>query len=153
MSDIDLDAEVARLQAAVERVQALHAEQPNDWWQDGDRDTPTFGRTECAHDFKRWPCPTITALELSGGVGIYDEIRAERQRAHAKHGDTSMEAMPADSLDRLAILLEEVGEVAREFNEARHDGTTADQWRLRHELIQVAAMATAWADNCDGSLS
>jgi NTP pyrophosphatase (non-canonical NTP hydrolase) len=55
-----------------------------------------------------------------------------------------MEGTPADSLSRFAILAEEVGEVAREFNEAT--GRSLDRAALRKELIQVAAMATAWAE-------
>lgn len=76
------------------------------------------------------------------------EVQTERERAHAKHQDTSMEAFPADDLNRLAILDEETGEVAKEFNEARHDGRRVDLVKLRNELIQVAAMAMAWADAC-----
>lgn len=79
---------------------------------------------------------------------IWREVHAERVRAHRKHQDTSMEQTPVDSPQRLTILVEEVGEVARVFNEARHAGTMTlghlDD--LRSELIQVAAMAGAWAD-------
>lgn len=76
---------------------------------------------------------------------VWDEVQAERERAHAKHGDTSMESLSAFDLTRLSVLMEEVGEVAREFNEFRHTGEirAAD---LRKELIQVAAMAGSWAD-------
>lgn len=81
-------------------------------------------------------------------MSIYDEVRAERDRAHAKHGDKSMESWAADDYARLAILTEEVGEVAREFNEAEIHGGNLDQPALRAELVQVAAMATAWADAC-----
>jgi NTP pyrophosphatase (non-canonical NTP hydrolase) len=77
---------------------------------------------------------------------IYIEVRAERERAHAKHGATSMEAFPVDDMNRLAILMEEVGEVAREFNEARHDDRPVDLPKLREELVQSATMAIAWAD-------
>lgn len=59
-----------------------------------------------------------------------------------------MESSPPDTLRRLAILTEEVGEVAKEFNEAEHDGRPVDLARLRKELVQVAAMAGAWADAC-----
>lgn len=96
--------------------------------------------------------PTVNAA-------IYDEVRAERIRAHAKHGRTSMEETDPLDLMRLAILMEEVGEVAEEFNEHRHKAADEEAmgvmpfereqhlraW-LRKELIQVAAMATAWAD-------
>jgi NTP pyrophosphatase (non-canonical NTP hydrolase) len=83
---------------------------------------------------------------MTFGKAIYGEISAERDRAHAKHGDTSMESEPVDSYRRYTILAEEVGEVAREFNEGHHRGTGPDLALLRKELIQVAAMAAAWAD-------
>lgn len=79
---------------------------------------------------------------------VYADIKAERVRAHDKHRDCSMEShvMAADSLSRLAVLLEEVGEVAREFNEARSAHRSVDLRLLYSELIQTAAMAAAWAD-------
>lgn len=79
---------------------------------------------------------------------IYGEVRAERERAHAKHGDTSMESAPPDDPTgrRLRILLEEVGEVAKEFNDAEHARRPVDLAAVRKELVQVAAMAAAWAD-------
>lgn len=80
-------------------------------------------------------------------MSIYAEIRAERERAHAKHGEQSMETQPIDAPIRMTILMEEVGEVAREFNEAQSG--TLDRASLRAELVQVAAMATAWADAID----
>lgn len=78
---------------------------------------------------------------------IWREVSAERNRAHAKHGATSMEALEIDDLVRLTVLVEEVGEVARAFNEARHRGgfDSSDLGQLRAELIQVSAMAGAWA--------
>ena len=86
-------------------------------------------------------------------MSIYAEIRAERERAHAKHGDKSMEAWPVTDLRRLAILLEEVGEVAKEFNDASLAGGEPDLAALRSELVQVATMAAAWADNTPTSPS
>jgi hypothetical protein len=86
---------------------------------------------------------------MEGVVNVWDEICAERIRAHTKHADTSMESMGVFSADRVAILVEEVGEVAREMNEMRHH----DRWRteqLRKELVQVATMAVAWIAACDG---
>ena len=78
-------------------------------------------------------------------MSIWDDAQRERDRAHAKHGDTSMESLPVDDLTRLTVLMEEVGEVARWFNENRH-GRGLSTGELRVELIQVAAMAGAWAD-------
>lgn len=91
------------------------------------------------------------------GEEVWQEVRAERMRAHAKHGASSMETLPAHDLTRLSVLIEEVGEVAKVLNDARHrgarlgwdpaDGISGEEKReLRAELIQVAAMAGAWAD-------
>jgi NTP pyrophosphatase (non-canonical NTP hydrolase) len=94
---------------------------------------------------------TITAAVAGDENGIYQEIRAERERAHAKHQTTSMEQRDVAALVRLAVLVEEIGEVAREFNEARHRGEERpDLAALRTELIQVAALAATWADNIGG---
>jgi hypothetical protein len=79
-------------------------------------------------------------------VSIWAEVAAERARAHAKHGDGSMEALHPEHPLRLSILMEEVGEVAREFNDAALGNRPVDHGALRAELIQVAAMAGAWAD-------
>lgn len=88
------------------------------------------------------------AREGHFGRAVYDEIADERERAHAKHGRNSMEARPSGSFFRYTILAEEVGEIAKEFNEAEIRGGqhTLDYERLRTECIQVAAMAAAWAD-------
>lgn len=77
---------------------------------------------------------------------IWTEVADERARAHAKHGDKSMEAWSADNLTRLSILLEEVGEVAKEFNDALIEGRAPDLQAIRAELVQVSAMSGAWAD-------
>jgi NTP pyrophosphatase (non-canonical NTP hydrolase) len=97
------------------------------------------------------------ALKVGGhfGTEVYAEVAAERERAHVKHGRTSMESSPVRGYRRLAILVEEVGEVAKEFNEAEHRGglDQLDLVLLRKELIQVAAMAAAWADRLGFELS
>lgn len=83
---------------------------------------------------------------------VYDRIRAERERAHVKHGETSMESAGCVDPIRLAILVEEVGEVARALNEYRHEAgdTEAIAEQLDSELIQVAAMAAAWSAALNG---
>lgn len=43
---------------------------------------------------------------------------------------------------KLSVLVEEIGEIANEINEGREDGPC-----LRMELIQVAAVAVAWAES------
>lgn len=94
-------------------------------------------------------------LDATISPRIWAEVHLERLRAHAKHGENSIESDPAFSLLRLAVLMEEVGEVAREFCEARHRCVVPESEeaelmvnavKLRTELIQVAAMAGAWAD-------
>lgn len=47
---------------------------------------------------------------------------------------------------RFRILIEEVGEVGKEWNEAETEGRPVDMAAVRKELIQTAAMAGAWAD-------
>lgn len=111
---------------------------------------PHAAQAQCARPprrtDRRLPAPGRCGVSGEVGGGIYAEVKAERDRAHAKHGDTSMEAQPCDHPMRLSILMEEVGEVAKEFNEGRHRGEGPDLTLLRAELVQVAAMSTAWAD-------
>lgn len=78
---------------------------------------------------------------------IFDEMRAERERARKKHAASNMEEMPLDDTRRFTILTEELGEVAKEFNEARWKQAPVDLAKLRKELIQLASAAAAWADN------
>lgn len=65
--------------------------------------------------------------------------------AHEKHGKGSM---LYGSDDRsLRILVEEVGECARELNElALGNGAEDYDNRLYAELVQVGAMAATWAE-------
>lgn len=76
------------------------------------------------------------------GAWTYTAIEEERARAHRKHAASgqSMEQVDVDHPLRFPILVEEVGEVAKALNE----GATREE--LRDELIQVAAMAAAWAE-------
>jgi hypothetical protein len=91
------------------------------------------------------------ALVLSGAT--LSAIQAEATRAHLRHGEYSMLGSRYTSGDRLAILVEEVGEVAHELaydqggpgvGEGRRD-------ELVKELIQVAAMAASWVEVLRGS--
>lgn len=95
---------------------------------------------------------------------IYGEVDDESSRAHAKHGETSMLGEDCTDRDRMAILSEEIGEVARVLNDDRHQRqaigkATIDEWEridekfcadLRAELVQVAAMAAGWIWVLDG---
>jgi hypothetical protein len=101
-----------------------------------------------AHDGPPLKGPGAPSTGSGTTPTIWQEVHDERVRAHVKHGQTSMEsADPADPTGRrLRILTEELGEVAKEWNEAEHEGRLVDLGRVRKELIQVAAMAGAWAD-------
>lgn len=83
----------------------------------------------------------MTAAGVRWGTASEDAT-AERIRAHEKHSakGRSAEQMPWTDPFWLPVLVEEVGEVAR----AMCDREPAE--RVREELIQVAAMALAWAD-------
>lgn len=72
-------------------------------------------------------------------------IQAEATRAYIKHGPHSMFGSLANG-DRLAILMEEVGEVAHELTYDQ-DG---DRDKLVRELLQVAAMAASWVEQLEG---
>lgn len=74
-------------------------------------------------------------------------IQAEATRAHALHGDHSMFGASHTPHTRLAILVEEVGEVAHELTYDQ-DG---DRDKLVKELIQVAAMAASWVEQLEGT--
>jgi hypothetical protein len=78
-------------------------------------------------------------------------VQAEATRAYLRHGEHSMFGVAVTESDRLAILTEEVGEVARELNEDRL-GNLDDDWKIRRvkELIQVAAMALSWVECLEG---
>lgn len=77
---------------------------------------------------------------------VLREVAAEWRRAGEEHGRKSTGgSLPPDSPIRLAILVEKVGEVARAYSQAGLSGWPVDRAGLRKELIQVAAMVSAWA--------
>lgn len=78
-------------------------------------------------------------------IDIYQEINSERMRQRNKWsglhdwgtGDAS--SIGVEPITKVAVLTEEVGEVARAVLEL-------DDAQLRTELIQVAAVAVAWLE-------
>lgn len=86
-------------------------------------------------------------------MNVNDEIRAERIRAHQKHDTNggSMERKRWADPVWLAVVGEEYGELCRAVCERalgnQDEHQTADH--LREELVQVAAMVTAWIDAID----
>ena len=89
--------------------------------------------------------PVLSALTL-------DAVQAEATRAHLKHGRHSMLGGAVSETDRLAILTQKVGEVARALNEYRLGNLADDNWKGRRvrELIQVAAAALSWVEHLEG---
>ena len=73
-------------------------------------------------------------------------IQAEATRAYLKHGKHSMVGPDYTPGERLAILMEEVGEVAHELTYDQ----SGDRDKLVKELIQVAAMAASWVEYLEG---
>lgn len=79
---------------------------------------------------------------------IFQLVNAERQRqeAKAKAGEFAWSAAAPDVPDalRLAVLVEEVGEVACAV--LGENGAVSDGGDLQSELVQVAAVAVAWLE-------
>lgn len=95
--------------------------------------------------------------EAAGGDLVLSEltlaaIQAEATRAHLRHGEHSMLGKGYSSGDRLAILVEEVGEVAHELTYDQGGPGVGEGRRdeLVKELIQVAAMAASWVEFLEG---
>lgn len=73
-------------------------------------------------------------------------VARERERQERKYADgwtCATRGIP--NADKLAVLGEEFGEVARAL--CRDEGVE----RLQEELVQVAAVAVAWAESLDGA--
>lgn len=93
--------------------------------------------------------------------GISLEVEEARKRAAEKHGRNSIEAIPALDLRWAPVLGEGVGEVMHELTyDSLVDDLSGDPLppaelrmrraqRLRAELIDVLAVATAWVDAID----
>lgn len=76
-------------------------------------------------------------------LAIWHEVQQARDAAYAKHGTSSIEALPELHPAWLPILIEEVGEVAHELT---YDATGGS---LRAELIDVLAVVSAWVSAID----
>lgn len=77
---------------------------------------------------------------------IFDAITEERERQTEQWGDQWATGRIEPAI-KLAILAEEVGEVAKEVLDAPK--TKPETERLRLELVQVAAVATAWLESLE----
>jgi hypothetical protein len=113
-----------------------------------DEDTSVFEyEEECQDEYSRMmdelPEPLRPAFERAyelGGTAVLEEV----YRAALKHKEKSMLSPITPTVDRLAILGEEFGEVCRALT---YDEGNPEH--LKKELIQVAAMALAWAANLE----
>lgn len=74
---------------------------------------------------------------------LYREVLVGRWAAHEKHGENSIESIPATDPRWLTILVEEVGEIAHALT---YDGPSEE---LRGELIDALAVLSAWVDSLD----
>ena len=93
------------------------------------------------------PVAHIKPLQGSMITGVLDDVAAEIQRQDdlaraGKFGGTHILPGGPDA-DRLIVLVEEVGEVAKELNEERAGNPNPGQ--KYDELVQTAACAVAWA--------
>jgi NTP pyrophosphatase (non-canonical NTP hydrolase) len=76
---------------------------------------------------------------------LVNQIKSERRRQEYLKAEGKFPATCADDIpngDRLAVLVEEVGEVASAMQDA-------DAYQLVRELIEVIAVATAWLQSID----
>lgn len=100
---------------------------------------------------------TTTARPIPGESDIpmhgwrpYSEIHRERIRAHHKHDANggSMERKDWDHPIWLAVLTEELGEVARVLCEIQLSNVPAEAGpeEILPELIQLGAMTAAWIE-------
>ena len=72
---------------------------------------------------------------------VINDVRLELLRSCEIFG-WQPELSPAQ---RLAVINEEVGEVARELNDAHNEGRPVDVKKLKAELVQAAAMCVKMA--------
>jgi NTP pyrophosphatase (non-canonical NTP hydrolase) len=93
------------------------------------------------------PWPPAPGENVISRLTMYD-IQREAREAHETHGahGTSMASPDLHPGHMLAILMEEVGEVAKEINEAEIAGRPIDAAAMAKELKQVAAMAGTWME-------
>lgn len=83
--------------------------------------------------------PTTRAALAASTHRIADEVYDGRVKAHAKHGDNSIEAVPGHDIARwLPILGEEFGEVCESLTYDK------DPANLRAELVDLITVGTAW---------
>lgn len=95
------------------------------------------------HLDSHWTPPTPVPPQFAEALRV---VTDEYLRAKAKHGDNCIDGPNYTETQRLAVLVEEVGEAAHEltYDAAKHGIEGGETGRLLAEVIQVAAMAVGW---------
>jgi hypothetical protein len=75
-----------------------------------------------------------------------DAVQATAYNARMKHGEKALTNPDMPAGEKLAVLVEEVGEVGRAMTYDADQGVVP----LVHELLQVAAVALSWVEALDG---
>lgn len=89
-------------------------------------------------------------IELPLSALTLDAVQAEALRAHLKHGAKSVLNPDMPVIEKLAALVEEVGEVARVLT-YDHATQVGSQDELVKELNQVASVALSWIESIEGA--
>jgi len=74
---------------------------------------------------------------------VIEAVTEERASQIRKHNLTRWHDLEYDP-DWFLVLAEEFGEVAREIENIRFERPNASTEQLRHELVQVITVASAW---------
>jgi len=91
--------------------------------------------------------PTLSAhvASILGDV-LVERLRQETLKQEGRFPHTCADAEMSDAT-RLAVLVEEVGEVARALQRGAHD----PKQDLRAELLQCSAICVAWIERIDAA--
>lgn len=90
---------------------------------------------------------TANVLALVDAERRRQERKCATERAAGRNWVTCSDPAMPDG-DKLAVLVEEVGEVSRELCDARAERRPPSP-NLKTELIQIAAVAVAWAEGLE----
>ena len=97
----------------------------------------------------------MTVPTRTDHILIMVELERDRQRQLFADGKIpeALDDITIDDVTKLAILIEEVGEVAKEINDGNRTPARTYYRNLLTELVQVAAVAAAWAESANEMLS
>jgi NTP pyrophosphatase (non-canonical NTP hydrolase) len=99
---------------------------------------------------------TVTTYDTQATDVVLRMVAQERAEQERVWGEQSCAHDVLPPGEKLAVLVEEVGEVARALNELRVAPSflarKIERANLRTELVQVAASATAWAESLLGEI-